>query len=215
VGYSAASINSKDVKDNLVNFVDSVTLANNGTTLASNYKAPSAAVAAGKNTVAITPKSLTALYAANNKVFDGNTNATLASATLNDIIARDDVKLTNTSATFDTAAVGTDKTVTVAGINLTGADAANYKVDATKTTKANITAVPVPPPSPVLPTSSTAARVKIPVGSANPFSLASAEELADDTCSINSIENCFCEESATSQGVGICYEPSSHKQVKR
>jgi filamentous hemagglutinin family protein len=158
----------------------------------------------------ITPKSLTALYVANSKVFDGNTNATLASATLKDIVAGDVVTPTNTSASFDTAAVGTNKTVTVAGIQLNGADAANYKVASTTTTtnKPSITAVPVPPPTPVVPTN-TGNRVKIPVGSSNPFALASAEDLADDTCTANSIENCYCEESTSNQGVDICYEPKT------
>ncbi len=70
--------------------------------------------------------------------------------------------------------------------------------------QANIT----PVPSPVVPTNSNS-RVKVPVGSTNPFALASAEDLADDTCSANSIENCYCEESAVSQGVDICYEPKA------
>ena len=179
-----------------------------GTDDASNYSF------AGKTTdtanYVVGQKSLTALYVANNKVFDGNTNATLASATLKDVEARDVVTHTNTGASFDTAAVGTNKTVTVAGIKLNGADAANYKVASTTTTtnKPSITAVPVPPPTPVVPTN-TGNRVKIPVGSSNPFALASAEDLADDTCTANSIENCYCEESTSNQGVDICYEPKA------
>jgi hypothetical protein len=66
----------------------------------------------------------------------------------------------------------------------------------------------IPVPTPVTPNTNTA-KVKVPVGSTNPFTLASAEDLADDTCSANSIENCYCEESAVSQGVDICYEPKA------
>jgi hypothetical protein len=158
-------------------------------------------------TAKITQKSLTALYVANDKVYNGNTNATVT-GTLKDIVTGDAVTATHTSATFDTAAVGTDKTVTVAGIALAGKDASNYKVNAVATTKANVTAVTPPPPSPVVP-SSAAPQVKIPVGSANPFSLASVEEMDDDVCSANGIENfesCQCEEA---QGVSICYEPAA------
>ncbi len=66
----------------------------------------------------------------------------------------------------------------------------------------------IPVPTPVIPTSNTT-RVKVPVGSANPFALASAEDLADDTCSANSIENCHCEESSVNVGVSMCYEPNA------
>lgn len=64
----------------------------------------------------------------------------------------------------------------------------------------------IPVPAPVVPTSNPT-RVKVPVGSANPFALASAESLDDDVCSANSLENCHCEESSVNEGVNICYEP--------
>jgi hypothetical protein len=159
----------------------------------------------------ITPKQLKAIYTANDKVYNGNTNATVT-GTLKDIVTGDAVTATHTSATFDTAAVGANKTVTVAGIALTGGDASNYKIDPvvnlgnTATAKANITAAASIPPAPVVPTSASSGRVKIPVGSANPFSLASVEEMDDDVCSANGIENCQCEEA---QGVTICYEPAA------
>jgi hypothetical protein len=170
-----------------------------------NYNLPTSVT--GKGT--ITPRSLTALYSAKNKVFDGNTNAVVIAALNDAIVAGDLVGFTNTSATFDTAAVGTNKTVTVAGIALSGAAKNNYAlVSTTSTTKANITATQVKPPSPVVPTDG-ATRVKIPVGSANPFALASAEDLADDTCTANSIENCYCEASPINANVDICYEPKA------
>lgn len=162
----------------------------------------------------VNQKPLTALYAANNKEFDGNTNAVVA-ATLKDIIAGDKVTANHTGAKFASPNVGTNISVTVEGISLVGADASNYKVNpATNpgnkaTSSANITARPPTPPTPVVPTNNAGARVKVPVGSANPFALASAEDLADDTCSANSVENCYCEESAVSQGVDICYEPKT------
>ena len=170
---------------------------------------------AGKTTdtanYVVAQKSLTALYAASDKVFDGNTTATILTASLQDAaIKGDSVALANTSANFDSSDVGTGKTVTVGGISLTGADAANYSVASTAltTNKPSITAVPVPPPSPAVPTGN-ANRVKVPVGTANPFALASAEDLADDTCTANSIENCYCEPSELNKQVDICYEPKA------
>jgi hypothetical protein len=181
----------------------------------------------GNATVAINQKPLTVSYTADNKVFDGTTAATVTS-TMAGVVAGDQVALKHAAANFSDAAVANSKTVTVTGIQLNSNnannDAANYKVvtntspttgtanatpnATTATTTANITVVPPKPPVPVVPTDGNS-RVKIPVGSANPFALASAEDLADDTCSANSVENCHCEESAVSQGVDICYEPKN------
>jgi hypothetical protein len=170
----------------------------------------------------ITQKSITALYTATDKVFDGNSNATVTS-TLKDIVTGDAVTATHTSATFDTAAVGTNKTVTVAGIALAGGDASNYKLDPvvnpvnTATAKANITAAASIPPAPVVPTSaSSSGRVKIPTPTANPFQLASAEELVEeDFCSDgssgNSSSSCTCEDSKVAQDAQICFEKNTQK----
>ena len=65
----------------------------------------------------------------------------------------------------------------------------------------------IPVPAPVVP-STTPTRIKVPVGAANPFALASVEDLATDVCSADSLENCHCEESSVNQGVNICYEPN-------
>ena len=73
-----------------------------------------------------------------NKVYDGNVNdaATLSST---GIISGDTVNLADTSATFANKNVGNGKTVTVSGISASGTDAANYTVNTTATTTANIT----------------------------------------------------------------------------
>ena len=62
---------------------------------------------------------------ANNKVYDGNTNATLSSLTLPGVVRPDVVTLTNSAAGFASATVGTGKTVTALGLGLTGAQAGN------------------------------------------------------------------------------------------
>jgi len=77
-------------------------------------------------TANITPKDLTlASAAANNKIYDGNTNATL-SGTLTGVISPDDVSL-NASASFDTYLVGTAIPVTSFS-TLAGANAGNYNL---------------------------------------------------------------------------------------
>ena len=75
-----------------------------------------------------------------NKVYDGTTAAT-ATCSLTGVVGSDVVTCSGT-ATFDTASVGTGKTVTVTGITLSGAAAGNYTLaSTTATTTANITAV--------------------------------------------------------------------------
>ena len=57
-----------------------------------------------------------------------------------------DVVACTGTATFDTASVGTGKTVTVSGLTLTGAAAGNYTLSSTTaTTTADITAATVTP----------------------------------------------------------------------
>jgi hypothetical protein len=97
------------------------------------------------NTLAdITAKALTATgVAAISRAYDGTTIAALnlGSAGLSGVVAGDITTLNTGSASgaFSTKTVGTDKTVTVTGLDLLGTDAGNYRLDAT-TTLADITA---------------------------------------------------------------------------
>ena len=81
----------------------------------------------------IDPKALTAsLVGSVSKPFDGNASASLASGnySLSGLISGDQVSLNDpTSGTYDTANAGTHKTVSVGGLALSGADAANYTVN--------------------------------------------------------------------------------------
>jgi autotransporter-associated beta strand protein len=91
----------------------------------------------------VTPATLTVTgIGANNKTYDGNTNATLntAGAALVGKIGADNVTLNTAGATgaFADANVGTGKTVTISGLSLTGGDAGNYSLTA-PTASANIT----------------------------------------------------------------------------
>src|SRR4029077_10217811 len=95
-------------------------------------------------TANITAKPLTVTgITANNKVYDGTTTATLNSGTaaLVGVVSGDTVTLNTGSATgaFADKTVANGKTVTVAGLTITGTDAANYSLTQ-PTTTANITA---------------------------------------------------------------------------
>src|SRR5207249_8062156 len=90
-----------------------------------------------------TAVTVTATVTIAGKPYDGTTNAALASCTLTGVIGGDVVTCTGT-ATFDTASVGTGKTVTVSGLTLSDAAAGNYTLaSTTATTTAAITAVPL------------------------------------------------------------------------
>src|SRR5581483_7962053 len=88
-------------------------------------------------TANITAATLTVSATGVNKVYDRTTAATV---TLGDNrIAGDVFTATYTNASFADKNVGTNKTVTVTGISISGADAANYAANATATTTADIT----------------------------------------------------------------------------
>ncbi len=81
-------------------------------------------VSAAPNTTAnITAKALTGSITAANKVFDGNTSATILTRTLTGVVLGDTVSYVGGTANFDTPAVGTNKTVTATGLSLSGSDA--------------------------------------------------------------------------------------------
>ncbi|MDP3225438.1 MAG: YDG domain-containing protein, partial [Rubrivivax sp.] len=79
---------------------------------------------------------------ANNKVVDGNTNATLnaGGATYAGIVSGDVLTVASATGNFDNPSVGTHKTVYITGISLGGAAADNYTLmNPTATTTASIT----------------------------------------------------------------------------
>jgi hypothetical protein len=86
----------------------------------------------------IAQKTLTVTATADNKVYDGTSDA-VAHLTVSGKIGADDVTASGT-ATFADKNVGTGKTVSVTGIALGGADAGNYVLTDTTATTADITA---------------------------------------------------------------------------
>ena len=88
----------------------------------------------------ITPFALTGSITAANKVFDGNTSATILTRTLATVFGGDTVSYVGGTGAFASSGVGTGIAVTATGLSLSGADAPNYSVNTTATTSADITA---------------------------------------------------------------------------
>lgn len=78
-------------------------------------------------TQTVTAKTINVSATAANKVYDGNTNATV---TLNssDVLTGDNVSYAYSSATFASKTAETNKSVSIANISLAGGDAHNYQV---------------------------------------------------------------------------------------
>src|SRR5262249_22124941 len=104
---------------------------------AANYS-PNASANA---TADITARALVVSATGVNKVYDSTTTASVILS--DNRLAGDSLSTSYASATFDTAAVGTAKPVTVSGISVAGADAGNYSANTTASTTANITAASV------------------------------------------------------------------------
>src|SRR5262249_18947959 len=87
----------------------------------------------------ITAKVVTGSVTAADKGYDGTTTATVTSCTLTGVMGSDAVTCVPGAGTFDTPTVGTGKLVTVTGLTLSGANAANYTLaNPTATTSATI-----------------------------------------------------------------------------
>ncbi len=89
------------------------------------------AFAFGAGTVVVDPRVISAILTADNRVYDGTTNAT-GSLTLTGLVSGDQVAASGVLA-FDSRNAGT-RTVTASGITLSGTDAANYVIASTSTT---------------------------------------------------------------------------------
>jgi hypothetical protein len=102
---------------------------------ATNYVLASTSAA---TTADITKATLDISASGMNKIYDGTTNATV---TLSDNRLAGDLLTTGyTAASFADKDVGSNKTVNVSGISVTGADSGNYAFNTTAPATANITA---------------------------------------------------------------------------
>ncbi len=88
----------------------------------------------------VQPKALTATFADISKTYDGTNAATLTLDTLTGVVDADKTKLTvsTTSATYSDKNAGENKTVTYAGLKLSGDKAENYVIKADGTGKGTI-----------------------------------------------------------------------------
>ncbi len=104
---------------------------------ANNYELSSATVSA---TADITPKNLTVSNAiAQNKIYDGTTDAVISGVVLKGVVLNDDVQLENeTIGTFAQSTLGNDIEVTTS-MTLSGVDAPNYLLVQPTGLKADIT----------------------------------------------------------------------------
>jgi hypothetical protein len=88
-------------------------------------------------TADITARGLLVTATALNKVYDGTPAASVT--LLDNRVSGDVLTVAFASALFDDKNVGTDKTLTVSGITISGTDAGNYTVNTSTTTTADIT----------------------------------------------------------------------------
>ena len=178
------------------------------------------AVSAGALTV--NPLSITASVSARNKLFDGNTSATATSSISG--LKGDDLEIDHVGASFINATVGTNKTVTVFGLSLSGDDAANYRLTAPiLTTTASIRSLtpdgptrlppvikpiipdlkPLPNPQP-----SNAVSRDDTSGIENPFSLS----VEPEDCRPDNLVACVCDPNPMDETMDICYVPKRSAQ---
>ncbi|MDB5119054.1 MAG: Fibronectin type domain protein [Sphingobacteriales bacterium] len=129
-------------------------------TSATNYVLASTSASSVGN---ITPKVLTGAFTAANKVYDGNSTATILTRTLSGVITADVNNVTSSGGTanFSSATVGSTKIVTGTGFTLQGSAAPNYTLSTIATARANITTRPVT-------VTANSGQTKV-VGSANPI----------------------------------------------
>ncbi|MFO1475215.1 MAG: YDG domain-containing protein [Verrucomicrobiota bacterium] len=95
-------------------------------------------------TATILPATLTASVTVSNKVYDGNTDATLSGESLTGVFGSDDVSVIGGIASFEDKNAGAGKPVGVTGLSLTGTAAGNYALSGDPVaTTADITARPL------------------------------------------------------------------------
>ena len=136
---TVGSFDSKNVGSGKTITVSGITAtsASNGAAVVYGYSASGSASGAIGD---ITAKALTVTATGANKVYDGNTTATVVLA---DNRIAGDILTLSSSASFSDKNVASGKTVTVSGINVSGADAGNYSSNSSAATTADITVRPL------------------------------------------------------------------------
>ena len=145
IGGDAVAVNSGSSTASFVNTAAGVarTINVSGLTLSGGDAGNYSITGLANSTADITPKAMSISgLTANNKVYDGNTSASLGgTASLSGVIGADAVSIGGAAtAAFADKNVGTGKTVVVTGLSLSGAAAVNDTVAASFNTTAAIAA---------------------------------------------------------------------------
>ncbi|WP_426337993.1 YDG domain-containing protein [Pseudoduganella sp. S-14] len=129
LNYTGAIANSANV--NGASYLKAITLADGSNGLASNYTLPGLGSAGAANSASVAAKALTltGLVAAD-KVYDGNTSATLNGGSLNGLVGAETLNFSGLTGAFADKNVGTAKAVTVTGLQLSDGTglASNYTI---------------------------------------------------------------------------------------
>jgi hypothetical protein len=184
-------------------------------------------------TSTITPKTLTlAGTSVANKVYDGNTNATItAQGNLSGLVGSETLILNGLGGAFSSAAVGVHKAVALVATLQNGSNGgldSNYTLaastayaDITKADSTGTTVLPIiVPPAPVIPSENNTEGGGGSNGgssSGNPYLLMPVTRPNDaDRCTPNTLEDCLCEtqEPLPIEGIAICYQPKKTASTK-
>lgn len=135
--YSGATFADKNVGNNKTVVVTAALGAGSNGASAGNYT-----IAASATTKAdITPATLSASYAVNDKVYDGSAAATISVSGITGVIAGDAVTI-SAGGQFSSANAGSNRSATITA-GLSGQDAGNYTLATPSAGKANITPRPL------------------------------------------------------------------------
>lgn len=129
LNYAGATANSANV--NGASYLNAITLTNGSNGLASNYTLPGLTSASGANSASISAKALTLTgLTAADKVYDGNTSASLSGGTLNGLVGAESLNVSGLTGVFADKNVGVSKSVTVSGLLLSDGTglASNYTI---------------------------------------------------------------------------------------
>jgi LPXTG-motif cell wall-anchored protein len=141
-GTGAVTYSSSDASILTVNNTGDVTISGAGKATITATKAGDSnynEISVTTNEITVNPINLIATITPNNKLYDGDTDATInGEITYNKIINSDEVAITGGTLKFTNKDVGTGKTVTASGYILEGAKKSNYTLIQTSCTTADI-----------------------------------------------------------------------------
>jgi hypothetical protein len=159
----AVSLNGGTANYDNKNVGSNKTVTLTGATLAGAQAANYSLTSVGTTTAAITELGITGSFTVPaTRVYNGETGATVSTRSLSGVLDGDAVSLNGGTANYDNKNVGSNKTVTLTGATLAGAQAANYSLTSVGTTTAAITELGITGSFTVLQQECTTARLVLP-----------------------------------------------------